>query len=77
MPQPAFNIDEHLFYMLARDFFSRTRQGTFTRSQVVQRLEKIQDEVKRRRADVKTYTNTTFGTEIAITDDTTRTAQGD
>lgn len=41
-----FNVDEHLFYMLARKFFRTTRQGTFTRSQVVARLEKIQDEVK-------------------------------
>lgn len=49
-PEKEFNLDEHLFYMLARDYFRRTRQGSWTRSQVVARLEKIQDEVKRRLA---------------------------
>lgn len=42
----SFSVDEHLFYMKAREFFNRTRQAHWTRSQVIARLEKIQDEVR-------------------------------
>lgn len=48
---PEFNLDEHLFYMLAKHFFERTRQGSFTRKQIVDRLEKVQDEVLKRKND--------------------------
>lgn len=68
--------------MKARDFFSRTRRGSWPRSAVVKRLDAIQKEVlemlKPRMRDgepeedwarqdrLETYTNTSFGTSIKV-----------
>lgn len=45
-PSPSFDLTQHLFYMKVIEFFHRTRQAHWTRSQIIARLEKLQDEVK-------------------------------
>lgn len=46
LTKEGFNLREHLFYIKVRGFFSRTRQGSWTRAQVVRKIEQFQDEVK-------------------------------
>jgi hypothetical protein len=37
-----FRLEEHELYMRARDFFSRTRQGSWGRAAVVKKLDDLQ-----------------------------------